>query len=132
MESNPRDRVTRVRRGHYAILGGKLDGTAPYFMEGDTLKDTGLLSQLRVMDECLIRQYAALGLIKVRRLITSRMAIDIIRAIKPPKSLGIDCELSYHILNVDFVRLNFLKVVCHFCNYNFSECVCSKILDQRK
>lgn len=58
--------MTRVRQGHYAILGGKLDGIAPYFMEGDTLKDTGLLSQLRVMGECLIRQYAALGLPKVR------------------------------------------------------------------
>jgi hypothetical protein len=66
LESNPHDRLTRIRQGHYAILGGKLDGSAPYFMDGDTLKDTGLLPQLRVMSECLIRQYAALGLTKVR------------------------------------------------------------------
>ncbi|PNF19833.1 hypothetical protein B7P43_G12501 [Cryptotermes secundus] len=64
LESYPHERESRVREGHYAILGGKLDGSERYFMEGDTLKDTGLLSQLRVMSECLICQYAALGLTK--------------------------------------------------------------------
>ncbi|KAJ4438094.1 hypothetical protein ANN_14033, partial [Periplaneta americana] len=64
LEPNQYARVTRIRKGNYAVLGGKLDGTAPYFMEGDTLKDTGLLPHLHVMDECLARQYAALGLIK--------------------------------------------------------------------
>ncbi|PSN39243.1 Ionotropic receptor 101 [Blattella germanica] len=64
LESSQCDRVARVRNGGYAILGGRLDGIAPYFMEGDTLKDTGLISQLHVMRECLIRHYSAIGLTK--------------------------------------------------------------------
>jgi len=40
VHSHKKKKVSHVREGHYAILGGILDGPMTYFKQGYTIKDT--------------------------------------------------------------------------------------------